>query len=218
MTLKKRNYPGFTLVELLLAMAIFTTVMIITTTGFIAMNRSFTRGTVRKQLSEGVQRTSEDVTRVVRAFPQKTGKAFSCIEGDPRTGECPTQSDGSVVCLTGARYFWSIAAEENGLFKDEQECNKPLDPNGSLTTKLIDTRYRVVSFDVVAAGASGATDDVHLFTISGTFRTADDYAFDTSNINDPNKVKCRGSAQSSAVRTCAVERFNFTINARGDTT
>ena len=61
------NSKGFTLIELMLAMALFTTVLVITTVGFIGINRTFSKGLVRKQLSESVQRTTEDITRTLRA-------------------------------------------------------------------------------------------------------------------------------------------------------
>lgn len=209
---------GFTLVELLLAMALFTTVMVITTTGFIAMNRSFTRGTVKKQLSEGVQRTTEDVTRVVRALPQAqiNGPIPICEPGSATPG-CPIQTDWRVLCLTGARYFWGKAdGENNGLYKDAPSaCSATVDPNNNATQKLVDTRYKVVDFKIASTTPTGNTNDVFLFTIAGTFRTDDNNAFDDPN--NASAVKCRGSAKNSAARTCAVERFSFTINARGDT-
>lgn len=201
----KVNSRGFTLVELMLAMTIFVAVMVISTTGFIAMNRTFTRGVVRKQLSEAVQRTTEEITRDVRQLPQQAGLAITCKQANPTPDSaCPADNAWNTVCLTGSRYIWK---NEGGLWKDTKQCSDAVNPSNS--RKLIDERYKVVGLAVTNTTKS----ENHLFRITGTFRTADDEAFTDPSAADT--VKCRGSAASSAVKACAVERFDFIINARG---
>lgn len=195
---------GFTLVELLLAMTIFVTVMVVSTTGFIAMNRTFTRGTIKKQLSEAVQRTTEEITRDVRQLPQQSGSAISCAQNRTPDPACPVDNSWSALCITGARYVWK---GDGGLWKDAKPCSDPVATNGS--RKLVDERYKVAALAVTSTTKS----ENHLFRITGTFRTADDEAF--INLTPADTVKCKGSAASSAVKACAVERFDFIINARG---
>ena len=43
MNIKLNNSEGFTLIELMLAMTIFSAVMVVATVGFIGMNRTFNR-------------------------------------------------------------------------------------------------------------------------------------------------------------------------------
>jgi len=206
-----RNQKGFTLVELLLSMTLFVTVMIISTVGFIAMNRTFTRGNVRKQLSEAVQLTTEDVTRVVRQIPQSDGdsvKVCVAIPGDPVAAGCP--SDGAnAICITGSRYFWKNDPDSDGLWKDGSECDTATTPTTQNALQLMDDRYKVVRLSITPAGSA----QDHLLRVQGTFRTADRSAF--NNPDSPLDVKCKGSIESSAARTCAVEQFDFIINARG---
>ncbi len=196
-----RDQNGFTLVELLLAMTIFTTVMVISTAGFIAMNRSFTRGTVRKQLSEAVQRTTEDITRTLRNMPQN-----AVAKSEERDGM-------NLLCLAGARYFWPTGTEATGLYRDTNGCEDQTKDR----VELVDDRYRVVDLKVATVKTADTTVEDQLsgalFQVSGTFTTAD-----TDALHDADKAKfarCKGGALSSAVRTCAVEHFSFIINARG---
>lgn len=205
-TLSKK---GFTLVELMLAMALFTTVMIISTTGFIAMNRTFTRGTIRKQLSEASQRITEQITRDVRAMPQSEGESSTCKVGPVPDTDCP--SGWNALCLTGARYIWQAdedGKERGGLYRDTNDCSDAVDP--SKAEKIMDDRYKTVVIGV--AGVGDAKNG--LYQVSGTIRTLDGEAFTNP---DTAGAKCKGTALSSAVRTCAVETFGFTINARGAT-
>ncbi len=201
----KRNQRGFTLVELLLAMTLFTTVMVISTAGFIAMNRSFTRGTVRRQLSEGVQRTTEDITRMIRTIPQNA-TAFSCTSGK---SDCADGTGYQVLCLAGGRYFWG----ETGLYRDVAACTDSL--NVGQAQELLDTRYRVMRLKITPLKTANSEQVLSgaLFQVAGTFTTADQEAL--NNSNDPETVRCKGSVLSSAVRTCAVERFQTILNARG---
>lgn len=206
----KLNNGGFTLVELLLAMSLFTAMLVISTAGFIAMNRTFTRGTLKRQLSEAVQRATEDVSRTVRQLPQD-GTAITCLAGrqpDDQEG-CPIATDWNVICMTGARYFWQNTNEVSGLYKDTQECNKAIDPVKA--DQIMDERYKAQAFAIKSVGSADAS--IRLFTISGLFRTAEDGAF--KDLDQIDKTKCLGSVTSPLARTCALERFSVTINARG---
>lgn len=206
MSLAVSNQRGFTLVELLLSMTLFTTVMVICTAGFIAMNRSFTRGTVRKQLSEAVQRTTEDITRTLRTMPQNT------------VAQAQKQGDWAVLCLAGGRYFWPTAAEATGLYRDTSSCTDSVSTSKN-KIELVDARYHVAALkvDSIKMADAAITDQLSgaLFRVSGTFTTSDSDALQTSDPSDPSKLRCKGSVLSSAVRTCAVEHFSFIINARG---
>ena len=208
-TRESSNQLGFTLVELMLAMSIFVTVMVISTAGFIGMNRTFTRGTIRKQLSESVQRTTEDIARATRSMPQKSGKLQLCKVSDKdieAPAGCPAKP-WNALCLTGSRYYWNPS--KGAMYKDIKGCDEIIDTSSA--EQFLDERYKVAKLEVSTVGGLS----LHLYNISGVFRTTDDEAF--SQIENPDLVKCRGSAESSAVRSCALERFSFTINARGST-
>lgn len=195
--MKQLNQNGFTLVELMLATSIFTLVMIIATTGFIAINRTFTRGLIRKQLAENIQQVTADVTSIIRTHNQ-SGGVVTCSATSG--GSCP--SGWNALCFSGARYIWK---DSGGMYKDYKKCN---DPDFSTKTELVDARFKVQNLSV-----SSSSDN--LFNIHGVISTSDPEALSQNPVTDPDTLSCKGSAESAAVRTCALQKFDFLVNSRG---
>ncbi len=208
------NQRGFTLTELMLAMVLFSTVLVISTVGFIGMNRTFSRGTIKKQLSEGVQLVSEDVTRTMRAQPTDS-LPRSCNGVDVACKETVAEN-WSWLSFSTTCYLWqspSIEDYQGGLFRNSGPCTSE-----SLNNKvaMLDERYAVrraltvqqISETEVSAGAQ-------LYGVSGVFSTKDDDA-----IHEPVDAndfwRCKGTAESPNVATCAVQEFNFIVNPRGN--
>ncbi len=202
MSTLRNDSKGFTLIELMLAMALFITVLILSTVGFIEMNRTFSRGLVRKQLSESVQRTTEEVTRAVRASPVNT------LPGNCQTsGQTDCPADGwKALCFISVRFLWKTDAEPYGLYTDNKGCQDGVDTSSA--NQIMGSRYKVSDLQV-----GDLVDD--LYRVSGVFRTSDDEAI--VDLADPSIMRCKGTSQSPLVRSCAVERFNFIVNARGGT-
>ena len=209
MNIKLSNSEGFTLIELMLAMTIFSAVMVVATVGFIGMNRTFNRGLIRKELSEYSQTVTEDVTRSVRGGANV--RVDNCIEGDYG---CLT--DRTVICVGAVRYLWNGSGLPGGLYKDSpSSCDAPF----SDVRTVMPSRYVVRDFKIERIENTtlpvGVSFPTTLFKVSGVFTTADDDALFFGNPTfDPDQVKCLGTTEAATVRTCSVERFNFVINGR----
>lgn len=212
---KSITAEGFTLTELMLAMVLFTTVLVLSTVGFIGMNRTFSRGTIKKQLSEGVQAFSEDVTRTLRAQP--TNALPGKCDGVDNNCKNKVKPDWQWLSFANACYLWQSPTVENyeaGLYKKSGPCT-----NTSLDDKItvLSTRY-VVRVAPEVKLIEGDTDGSQLYSVSGVFTTPEDDAIhvkDTST--DPNdNWRCKGTTESENVATCAVEEFNFVVNPRGN--
>lgn len=205
--LSSKNRAGFTLIELLLAMTLFTTVMVVATVGFIAMNRGFNRGLIRKQLSEAVQSVNEDITRSVRAEGAKTINAVNC--SGTSGGSCPPNG-WEAICLGRTRYVWKSA--ETGLYKDLGPCSASVNINNS--TLVLSERFSVKKFTLTTVNLpSEITNEASgIVRVQGLFTTNTPSALTTDQSGDPI---CKGSAENSAVNSCATESFNFLITARG---
>ena len=212
----KLNNNGFTLVELMLAMGLFSVILIVSTAGFIGINRVYTRGIVKKQLSESVQKIGTDATSVVRIEPSTTVQYCDEADGQP---SCPS-SAVNAVCFAGARYYWPSLLDPNdgGMYKDNESCNSD---TFNRDFELVDSRYTVEDFQIVQL-TNGLfqikgvihTRDLGALTINGN---SDDYQASRATPGyDPYKTKCKGSAAGSVVQTCAVESFDFVVNSRGN--
>ncbi|MBP9738483.1 prepilin-type N-terminal cleavage/methylation domain-containing protein [Candidatus Saccharibacteria bacterium] len=204
---------GFTLIELLLAMTLFSVILVVSTLGFVGINRTYTRGAIRKQLSESVQRLNQDITATVRNPQAANPTVCTAADGAPN---CP--SEWEVVCLSGARYAWKkLDDTAGGLYKDAKFCGDAVDT--ATATKIVDTRFIVESLSVTSL-TNG------LFNTQGIIRTADSSALTTTDNSGSidraptdywKNIKCKGSSAGGVVQTCAVESFNFVINSQGST-
>ncbi len=191
------NQHGFTLIELMLAMTLFISVMMVATVGFIGINRTFSKGMVRKQLSESVQRVTEDMTSSIRSNGSSSLTKAQVPETD-------SQCTGSVC------YIWPLGDDgPGGLYRVPAD---PVSVNEYATsgTKLLDERFVVDYLDVSPVG-----DSTDLSRVTGMFRLRDKNAFTFSykdGVLEKEKTACRGSAEAGASQNCALEKFNFVVS------
>lgn len=201
---RKTNQSGFTLVELMLAMVLFSTILVISTVGFIGMNRTFNRGTIKKQLSQSTQTITEDMARALRSRPNDNpGPISTCGKADIA---CVSYlEDWNTLMIGSTCYLW----QGSGLYKSTGTCNP------SNAQQLLDDRYVVRNGPFVTL--VGSDSGTALYRVSGVFTTD---AIDAVHVpgaeGDPDtRWHCRGTAESSNVITCAVEEFNIIINPQG---
>lgn len=211
MSKQEMNKSGFTLVELLLAMTLFSLTMVIVTAAFIAMNRAYTRGVIRKQIAESAQAASEDITRIIRTDGRALEKFVPCKSEPSQPSTCPTPESSwkGALCFSSARYIWN----DTGLYKQQGPagvCNASTANFSANSVTIIDPRFKVEELAVTVI-----PNQAGLFRVSGVIRTTDDAAFENLGDVDKSKIVCKGSSGGAAVRTCAVEKFNYIISARG---
>lgn len=187
---------GFTLIELMLSMSLFIFVMIVATVGFVGINRTFTKGLARKQLSESVQRLAEDITTTIN----NDGGLNSSNIG--RGQLC-----SSLSCYVWAPYSEDSPDKPSGLRKVTiAEADNPNSKGGI----IIDERYKVDRLDVARIGSE------NLYRVSGIIRTADKNAFNFPDDGYPElnqNITCKGSAQEGASTSCSLEKFSFVVRA-----
>jgi prepilin-type N-terminal cleavage/methylation domain-containing protein len=192
------NNNGFTLTELMLAMVLFSTVLVISTVGFIGMNRTFNRGVVKRQLSESVQAVSEDVGRTLRLQPV-TREPEVCNSIDDCSGWHTIEF--ATVC-----YKWPDQNDEGGLYRQAGSCVS--DQSGEV---ILPDRYKVRELSVrqIDSGDGGL-----LYGVSGVFTTMNLDAIHQPSEEEP-RWRCKGTAEHPDVASCAVEAFSIIINPQG---
>lgn len=204
--MKSADTNGFTLVELMLAMVLFSLTMVIATAGFIGMNRSYNRSVIRKQLSESLQMLAAELTQTIQTDGRALNKYKKCPEGTGSTTvTCPTVASDEVLCFAGTRYVWG----SESLYKQTGSasvCNSSTSDYRSSGSQIVNPRFKVQALAVAPVQGQ------ELFSVSGVLRTKDDNAF--NNLGDPTQIACKGSS-SGLAQTCAVERFRFMVRARG---
>lgn len=89
---------GFTIIELLLAMAVFSFVLMITVAGFVQVNRSYTKGINVRRAQDSARTIVEQIAREIRISEDVT------FNGPART-----------LCIGGnIQYSWSLANSGSG--------------------------------------------------------------------------------------------------------
>ena len=211
-----KNQNGFTLTELMLAMVLFSTVLVISTVGFIGMNRAFNRGIIKKQLSEGVQAVSDDISRSLRAQPN-TSEPISCDGVDLKCANYI--KDWKTLKIGTICYAWQTPGSDpavhakGGIRRSVGACTE----ESGKTTEILSSRYVVREGIAVSklSGSNIAGDE--LYSVKGIFSTSENSAIHFADPNIPgDNLRCKGTAEDSNVPTCAVQNFNLIINPRGN--
>lgn len=191
------NKKGFTLIELMLAMTVFTLMMLVATAGFVAMNRVFIRSGIAKELSESSQDVAEDITKAIR---QAEENARTCPASPPAS-----DYEGTLI-IGSTAYAWNRTGG-GGMWRGPANCSV-------FSTEVVPSRYKVRAFEVTPIDTTEG-----FYRIRGVITTSEDTAINfpaaTSNwFEDPN-VSCKGTSEVPSAQNCAVEKFNFVVSGRG---
>lgn len=141
----KTDKAGFTLVELLLAMAFFSFILLFVTTGFIMVNRAYNKGLTVKLVQDEGRRVIEDISRSIRVAS-------------------PLGIDTTVDCLAinGNRYYWSVPIDSNDsaspkqlIKEDGKGCSDSItNPAGG--ENVLNDRVGVQYMEVSTVGGSNS--------------------------------------------------------------
>lgn len=90
---RAKNQPGFTLIELMMALAFTAFIIIFATTAVIQVMQTYNKGMAVKQINQAGRSTLEDITRSLRTT-------------DPGAVNVSAINDGR-MCLGGVSYVWN---------------------------------------------------------------------------------------------------------------
>jgi len=108
------------------------------------------------------------------------------------------------LAFGSACYLWPISTstDKGGLYKQSGVCNPT-----SEKKQIMSSRYMVRSMEV-----SSINPEIYRF--SGIFSTLVD---DAIRFDEQGKaVSCKGTAESPDVASCALQKFEFSINRQGE--
>lgn len=120
--MRSRKDSGFTLVELLLAMAFLGFLLLFMVTATIQIMRSYNKGIVMKQINQTARTTLEDMTRQIRTIDgTQLNTSFTTTER---------------LCLGGISYVWnrqgSVANKKDDVAQTPVGLVRVQDPSGSM--------------------------------------------------------------------------------------
>lgn len=190
MAYKKHNQRGFTIVELMIAIAVFAVTMLVVTMGIIQVARSYKQASTRLKI--------EDASREMHA------QIAQAVQYSGSSVQTPGPVSGyNVVCVGSQRYLWKqadvVVAGEVSLYVD-----KIAGPSACTTTPFVaanaqtplPANTKVVNFSVGSSNTS---------TISTRFVIGEKDMFVGTDYNN----NCVSSVIGSEF--CAVVELNSTV-------
>lgn len=210
---------GFTLVELLLALAFIGFIMVFAITTIIQVMRTYNKGLALKEINQTARAVTEDMSRVIRATSRYSVVTAPLMD--------PGGSKGR-VCFDGVSYVWNFTNTTTNVYTDDSPVTmaRVIDPGSSLcvaasgiypkvdrtkATELLTNRVWVHQLTVTPSVGGG------FYDIFMQLSTSDDpsqpaLTYDSANPDPKQRVTCKGD---SGGQFCAVANFSTTVNARG---
>lgn len=168
--MKNVKTRGFTLVELLMAMAFFSFILLFILTGFMIVSRAYSKGITVKLIQDENRRLTEKFTREIRTA--------SSIDSQP---DC--------LALDNTIYYWSVPVDNTHpstspkllLSERDTTCaDREDDPSASGVQSVLNDRVGVQSIEVNQLGGRLyklhivlSTTDVDLISGTGDSATCD---------------------------------------------
>ena len=221
----KDNQKGFTLVELLLAMSVFSFVLIMASATFIQINRLYVKSNIVAQTQAQTRAVMEDVVRTIRLADSRVvvhkaspNNRSYCIGNTTYTYSLDGAfGDGSVSFVKAERSTGSYEFSQAGeLYSAAIKCgNEALGVFGAASfgsgnvTQLLDDGFVVREFDIYPL--VDENDFPIAYQVSITISHGDDDSFE-EGAPDGASTTCSGDAASSTF--CAVSRLQTTVYRR----
>ncbi len=185
---------GFTLVELMLAMAFFSFILLFITSGFLLVNRAYNKGLTVKLVQNEGRKLIEELTREVRV-----SNSLSIVT-DNNLAKC--------IEVSGYRYYWSVpissaSGSPGNLYKEEgRDCSASINTSAPRGVQVLDDRVGVQYMSLTRLGASSP-----IYTIRLVLSTSE-----TDLLNDPGEgANC---STGSGSQYCDIVDFTTVVTSR----
>lgn len=211
-----KKEDGFTIVELMIATAVFSLVLLLCSFAIVNVGRVYYKGTMLNRTQDTARKVLDDVTRAIQF-----GSSGSNFYRYGATGDISNANTIQAHCLGGVRYSYSVLrplgsgpnAWPHVLWKDRipqgGDCT-PLDisqdsPGGEGGVEMLGENMRISSFEIVPNGEAW---DVSIRVAYGD----DENAFEPVSEGVERFSICKGAI--SGGQFCAVSQLKTTVMKR----
>jgi len=217
--MKRADGHGFTIVELMIATAVFAVVLMVAQTSFMHIGHLFYKGVSITQTQDVMDHIFQDINGNFQAAASVSGSQDSGVGGY------------DYYCVGGTRYTYRIdhevdssaAADHSatgnfGILKDKlpgsTACATPCPDTGSVTCasgtvkfnnpiEMLSNKMRVEQFNLAQS-----TTTSNLYNVALVLAYGDDNTLTYNTPADKSTVACQGDTQNNF---CAVSRLNTTV-------
>ena len=192
MSKKTNKQAGFTLVEISMAMAIFTFMLLVVSMAYINIARLYNASTAARNVQQNNRFAMEQISRVARSSVSADEVPDSAMV---QQGVCFKSSSGEQLF-----YLHSLSAAQDTEFELRQSssCNNPTDGNS-----------KVLTSSGVYVAKLEAKRIQNTITISMWMSAR----VDLLDTNDPSGLKCKTGA---GTEFCAINKLTTTVELRGN--
>ena len=205
----RRDRQGFTIIEALIALAIFSFILVIFTLTFVQINRLFAKGQTIKNMNETGRRLIEDIAQNTRLN----------ASGGEITIEGAAGGTTGRICLTsGVTYSWQVRQGMGDSFINRDAAGNACDGTGDLDQAIQNSGE--VNF-------LGEGVDLRLFSVSPKFHegeevgvsiefllsTGPDDLFDGLAVNEIESMACAGTIDAGR-QFCDVVSYSTFVSYR----
>ncbi len=209
MTISNKNQEkGFTLIELMMATAVFSVVMLIVTTGIIRIGQIYYRNITQNRTSEATRVISEEIVRSIQF-----------AKGNRRAGADPATQ----FCIGDTRYTYNINQKVTGgtpgLISERISPSDACSSAASINTQeLLGENMRLLAFDVNPVDAAERTWRVNVRVAYGDDDLLSHYNDNGTPVNpasvntDAANADCKSGIAGGSF--CATARLDTTVKKR----
>lgn len=219
---RANHQAGFTLVELLLALAFVAFVLIFATTTIIQVMRTYNKGLAVKEINQTARASMEDMARIIKSS-DSSAIVTSALTADPGTSK-------GRVCFGSVSYIWNFTNATLNQYTDNSRINfaRVNDPGSAMcvssggvypkvnkaqATELLTNNVWVQQLNVSPSGG-GTFYDVFIQLSTVEDPTSPAIVYNWANPDPLQRVVCKGGIEG---QFCAVANFSTSVNARGGT-
>lgn len=193
------DQSGFTAVELLIAMAVFSFVLTLSTLGFIQINQMYQQAIAVQKVQDATRYMQADMTRTLR-------------ESDFMRAETTAEGE-DIICSDRHRFFVSDETLYKQLIRDDEEnVEGACVPDEGLTfddaERVSDEEVAVLNFE--ADAFNPLDDDSGYYSAEVSFRFA---TANTRDLIDDDDEQCEPG--EAGAQFCAVSEQSMVVTTRG---
>lgn len=220
----KKSQKGFTIIELMLASAVFSVTLLIALNGFLQIGRLFYKGVSNTQTQNASRQILNEVTKSLQVSPapslqlEANGYNYYCLNGNRFTY---TRAEGGAAIMLDISKDQNLASGEDGgnfgLLKDtlpgSNACAAPCEagscPSGAIPfndpVELLGNKMRLGQLEIVSQPSTPNLYNVTVMVIYG-----DDESLEFSGGTDnPETAACKGNLSNQ--QFCSVSTLATSV-------
>ena len=232
----QNNKKGFTIVELLIAMAVFQLVLVLSMFAYLNISRYYQKTINSNRLQQVTNNTVDEIARSIQNTGGLLGGSYlTAIDVDTNAGNVQDKTDTKTVttnldmtvggtsfkvtCVDTTRYFYRLNVREQGgaitnyanhAFMSDQ-INSP-NTCGTATPGSVTPLRLILGQDMWLYGFTIANSGMRYDITMNAVYTSDNSDVDTSTLTaTPSYVSCKGG---SGRQFCAASNVSTTVTRR----